>query len=42
VRTLADLESLREWVSNGAPGLFVIDARISPNLEADWHAEHFP
>jgi len=29
-------------VHNGAQGLFVIDARISPNLEADWHAEHFP
>jgi thiamine pyrophosphate-dependent acetolactate synthase large subunit-like protein len=42
VRTLADLEPLREWVSHGAPGLFVIDARISPDLEADWHAEHFP
>jgi thiamine pyrophosphate-dependent acetolactate synthase large subunit-like protein len=42
VRTLADLEPLREWVSEGAAGLFVIDARINPNLEADWHAEHFP
>jgi thiamine pyrophosphate-dependent acetolactate synthase large subunit-like protein len=42
VRTLADLAPLREWVHNGARGLFVIDARISPNLEADWHAEHFP
>src|SRR5262252_8809574 len=42
VRTLGDLAPLREWVHNGAQGLFVIDARISPNLEADWHAEHFP
>jgi thiamine pyrophosphate-dependent acetolactate synthase large subunit-like protein len=42
VRTLADLEPLRDWVSQGAAGLFVIDARINPNLEADWHAEHFP
>ena len=42
VRTLADLAPLREWVNNGARGLFVIDARINPNLEADWHAEHFP
>ena len=42
VRTLADLAPLREWVNNGAQGLFVIDARINPNLEADWHAEHFP
>jgi thiamine pyrophosphate-dependent acetolactate synthase large subunit-like protein len=42
VRTLADLEPLREWVRRGAPGLFVIDGRINPDLEADWHAEHFP
>ena len=42
VRTLADLEPLREWVSKGASGLFVVDARINPSLEADWHAEHFP
>jgi len=25
-----------------APGVFVIDGRINPALEADWHAEHFP
>jgi thiamine pyrophosphate-dependent acetolactate synthase large subunit-like protein len=42
VRTLADLEPLREWARKGASGLFVIDGRINPNLEADWHAEHFP
>jgi len=42
VRTLADLEPVREWVEKGAPGLFVIDGRINPDLEADWHAEHFP
>jgi hypothetical protein len=29
-------------VSEGAPGVFVIDGRIDPDLEADWHAEHFP
>jgi len=42
VRTLADLGPLRDWVHKGSPGLFVIDGRISPDLEADWHAEHFP
>jgi thiamine pyrophosphate-dependent acetolactate synthase large subunit-like protein len=42
VRTLADLEPLRAWVEKGAPGLFVVDGRINPDLEADWHAEHFP
>jgi len=42
VRTLDDLEPVRAWVDEGAPGVFVIDARINPDLEADWHAEHFP
>jgi thiamine pyrophosphate-dependent acetolactate synthase large subunit-like protein len=42
VRTLADLDPLKAWVSEGAPGVFVIDGKINPDLEADWHAEHFP
>jgi thiamine pyrophosphate-dependent acetolactate synthase large subunit-like protein len=42
VRMLADLAPVRDWVSEGAPGVFVIDGKISPDLEADWHAEHFP
>ena len=42
VRTLADLEPLRAWVAEGAPGVMVVDGKIDPNLEADWHAEHFP
>lgn len=42
VRTLDDLEPVRSWVRGGAPGVFVIDAKINPDLEADWHAEHFP
>jgi acetolactate synthase I/II/III large subunit len=42
VRTLADLDPLKAWVAEGAPGVFVIDAKINPDLEADWHAEHFP
>jgi hypothetical protein len=29
-------------VREGALGVFVIDAKINPSLEADWHAEHFP
>jgi len=33
---------LRDWVEDGAPGVFIIDAKITPDLEADWHAEHFP
>ena len=42
VRTLDDLEPVRSWVREDAPGVFVIDAKINPGLEADWHAEHFP
>jgi thiamine pyrophosphate-dependent acetolactate synthase large subunit-like protein len=42
VRTLADLDPVKAWVSEGAPGVFVIDGKINPDLEADWHAEHFP
>ena len=42
VRTIADLEALRAWVAEGASGVFLIDAKINPDLEADWHAEHFP
>jgi thiamine pyrophosphate-dependent acetolactate synthase large subunit-like protein len=42
VRTLADLGPLKVWVSEGCPGVFVVDGKINPDLEADWHAEHFP
>jgi thiamine pyrophosphate-dependent acetolactate synthase large subunit-like protein len=42
VRTLADLDPLKAWVAEGAPGVFVVDGKINPDLEADWHAEHFP
>ena len=42
VRALADLDRVKAWVAEGAPGVLVIDAKINPELEADWHAEHFP
>jgi thiamine pyrophosphate-dependent acetolactate synthase large subunit-like protein len=42
VRTLHDLEPVRAWVREGCPGVLLIDAKISRDLEADWHAEHFP
>jgi thiamine pyrophosphate-dependent acetolactate synthase large subunit-like protein len=42
VRTLDDLEPVKTWVGEGCPGVLVIDGKINPNLEADWHAEHFP
>jgi thiamine pyrophosphate-dependent acetolactate synthase large subunit-like protein len=41
VRGPADLEPLRGWVNEGAPGVFVIDGKISRDFEADWHVEHF-
>ena len=42
VRTVGDLDPVRAWVDEGAPGVFLIDGKINPDLEADWHAEHFP
>jgi thiamine pyrophosphate-dependent acetolactate synthase large subunit-like protein len=42
VRTLEDLEPVKAWVAEGSPDVFVIDGKINPALEADWHAEHFP
>jgi thiamine pyrophosphate-dependent acetolactate synthase large subunit-like protein len=42
VRRVEDLAPVRQWVEEGAPGVFVIDGKINPDLEADWHAEHFP
>jgi thiamine pyrophosphate-dependent acetolactate synthase large subunit-like protein len=42
VRTPAHLDAVRAWVGEGAPGVFLIDGKINPNFEADWHAEHFP
>ncbi|HEV8465374.1 MAG TPA: thiamine pyrophosphate-dependent enzyme, partial [Pseudolabrys sp.] len=42
VRTVADLDPVHAWVGEGTPGLFLIDGKINPDLEADWHAEHFP
>src|SRR6185295_8207436 len=42
VRQVADLAPLRDWVAEGAPGVFLLDGKINRELEADWHAEHFP
>jgi hypothetical protein len=36
-----ETDPVKAWVA-GAPGVFVIDGEINPDLEADWHAEHFP
>lgn len=39
VRKLADLVPLEAWVKEGARGVFVVDAKICPDLEADYHKE---
>jgi thiamine pyrophosphate-dependent acetolactate synthase large subunit-like protein len=41
VRQLSDLDAVRQWVADGAKGVFVIDARINPDLEADWYRDAF-
>jgi thiamine pyrophosphate-dependent acetolactate synthase large subunit-like protein len=41
VRQLSDLDAVRQWVAGGAQGVFVIDARINPDFEADWYRDAF-
>jgi thiamine pyrophosphate-dependent acetolactate synthase large subunit-like protein len=41
VRTLSDLDPVKRWIADGAPGIFVVDARINPDLAADWYREAF-
>jgi thiamine pyrophosphate-dependent acetolactate synthase large subunit-like protein len=41
VRTLSDLDPVKRWIADGSPGVFVVDARINPALEADWYREAF-
>jgi acetolactate synthase I/II/III large subunit len=41
VRGDADLGDLERWVKEGCPGVFVIDAKISPTVEADWHRDAY-
>jgi thiamine pyrophosphate-dependent acetolactate synthase large subunit-like protein len=38
-RRLDDLDAVRDWVAEGAPGVFVLDARITRGVVADWLAE---
>ena len=37
VRNVADLDAVRDWIDAGSAGVFVIDARINPDLAADWY-----
>src|SRR5713226_5801763 len=41
VRNLSDLAGVKQWVADGAPGVFVVDARVNPDLEADWYRDAF-
>jgi thiamine pyrophosphate-dependent acetolactate synthase large subunit-like protein len=41
VRNLSDLGAVKQWVADGSKGVFVVDARINPDLEADWYREAF-
>lgn len=41
VRKLSDLDGVKPWVADGARGVFVVDARINPDLEADWYRDAF-
>jgi len=41
IRTLDDLDPVRTWVTNGARGVFVADAKVTPGLAADWLEEAF-
>lgn len=41
VRNLSDLDAVKQWIGDGASGIFVVDARINPDLEADWYREAF-
>jgi thiamine pyrophosphate-dependent acetolactate synthase large subunit-like protein len=41
VRQMADLEPVKRWVAHGASGIFVVDARVHPDLEADWYRDAF-
>jgi thiamine pyrophosphate-dependent acetolactate synthase large subunit-like protein len=41
VRRLSDLEPIKQWVAEGSPGVFLVDARINPDLAADWYREAF-
>lgn len=39
MRSLADITALREWLANGARGLFVLDVAISQSVVADYMRE---
>lgn len=40
VRSKADLAGLEQWVAGGAKGVFLVDAKINPDYEANWAKEY--
>jgi len=41
VRSLADLEAVRDWVSRGRPKPLLLDAKLVPSVVAEWLEEAF-
>lgn len=41
VRNTEDLSALTHWVQRGAPGLFLVDARVDPTVMAEWFQDAF-
>lgn len=41
VRSTNDLHGLKEWVSKGAPGVFLVDAHVDPKMQAEWFTDAF-
>ncbi|MDQ0679701.1 thiamine pyrophosphate-dependent acetolactate synthase large subunit-like protein [Arthrobacter pascens] len=39
IRSLADLDDLRDWIDDGAKGTFVADCRITSSVRAPWMSE---
>jgi thiamine pyrophosphate-dependent acetolactate synthase large subunit-like protein len=41
VKCVRDLDGLEKWVRDGAHGLFLVDARVDPTVEAEWFRDAF-
>ena len=41
VRSPEDLAPVRRWVAEGAPGVFVVDAKVVPTVVGEWLPEAF-
>ncbi|HET7419191.1 MAG TPA: thiamine pyrophosphate-binding protein [Candidatus Dormibacteraeota bacterium] len=41
VRSLADLEAVREWLDRGRPRPMLVDAKVVPSVVAEWLEEAF-